>query len=51
MISIIYFFPNIFHKAIQRNFINLAEKKINIIIQSDFLKLKDYLKSLFFLDV
>ena len=44
----IFFFPNIFHKAIQRNFINLAEKKINIILQSDFLKLKDYLKSLFF---
>ncbi len=44
----IVFFPNIFHKAIKKKFINLAEKKINIIIQSDFLKLKDYLKSLFF---
>ncbi len=42
------FFPIFFQQAINKNFIKLAEKKINLILQSDFLKIEDYIKSLFF---
>ena len=44
----IVFFPIFFHKAIKRKFINLAEQNVNIILQSDFLKISDYVKSLFY---
>ena len=42
----IVFFPIFFQKAIKKKFINLAEKNVNIIVQSDFLKISDYVKSL-----
>lgn len=44
----IVFFPIFFHKAINGKFINLAEKNVNIILQSDFLKFSDYIKSLYY---
>lgn len=44
----IVFFPIFFHKAIKKKFINLAEQNVNIILQSDFLKISDYVKSLFY---
>ena len=40
------FFPIFFHKAIKKNYIKLAEKKINLILQSDYLKFEDYIKSI-----
>ena len=42
----IVFFPIFFQKAIKKKFINLAEKNVNIILQSDFLKISDYVKSI-----
>ena len=40
------FFPIFFHKAIKNSFIKLAEKKINLLLQSDYLKFSDYIKSI-----
>jgi len=42
------FFPIFFHKAIKKKFIKLAEKKINLILQSDYLKFEDYVNSITF---
>jgi len=44
----IIYLPTIFQRSLKKKYIRQAEKKINLFLQSDFLKLKDYIQSLTF---
>ena len=44
----IFFFPIFFQNALKKKFIKLAEKQVNLILPSDYLKLKDYFNSIFY---